>query len=68
MIPRTEHVDAVLELLQAFPPLPFSGHARSAKTTLAQQVARRYRGPRHRLDLEDPADLNRLWRILPCPQ
>ena len=60
MIPRKEHVGAVLELLQAFPAVAILGPRQIGKTTLAQQVARQYRGPRHRLDLEDPADLNRL--------
>ena len=60
MIPRKEHADAVLELLRGFPAVAILGPRQIGKTTLAQQVARRYRGPRHRLDLENPADLNRL--------
>lgn len=60
MIPRKNHVDAVHELLRAFPAVAILGPRQIGKTTLAKQVARQYRGPRHRLDLEDPADLNRL--------
>ena len=60
MIPRKEHVDAILELLRAFPAVAILGPRQIGKTTLARQVARQYRGPRHRLDLENPADLNRL--------
>jgi len=60
VIPRKEHVDAILELLRAFPAVAILGPRQIGKTTLARQVARQYRGPRHRLDLENPADLNRL--------
>ena len=60
MIPRKEHVDAILELLRVFPAVAILGPRQVGKTTLAQQVARRYPAPRHRLDLENPADLNRL--------
>ena len=60
MIPRKEHVDAILELLRACPAVAILGPRQIGKTTLARQVARQYRGPRHRLDLENPADLNRL--------
>ena len=36
------------------------GPRQIGKTTLARQVGREYRSPAHRLDLESPADLNRL--------
>ncbi len=60
MIPRTVHVGAILDRLRSFPVVAILGPRQIGKTTLAGQVARRYAGAAHRLDLEDPADLNRL--------
>lgn len=60
MIPRREHVNAVLERLSSFPAVAILGPRQIGKTTLARQVARASSGPTHRLDLENPADLNRL--------
>ncbi len=60
MIPRTVHVGAVLDRLRSFPVVAILGPRQIGKTTLAGQVARSYAGAAHRLDLEDPADLNRL--------
>ena len=60
MIPRTAHVGAILDRLRSFPVVTILGPRQIGKTTLAGQVARRYAGTAHRLDLEDPADLNRL--------
>ena len=60
VIPRKQHVATVLQRLRAFPVVAILGPRQIGKTTLAQQVGRAYRGPTHRLDLESPADLNRL--------
>lgn len=60
MIPRTQHVATLLERLRAFPVVGILGPRQIGKTTLAQQVALGYGGSTHRLDLERPADLNRL--------
>lgn len=60
MIPRSEHVEVILGRLQSFPAVAILGPRQIGKTTLAQQVARKAAGPVHWLDLENPADLNRL--------
>ena len=60
MIPRPAHAEAILSRLQAFSAVAILGPRQIGKTTLAGQVARRFDGPAHRLDLEHPADLNRL--------
>ena len=59
-IRRTEHVHTILQRLRTFPVVAILGPRQIGKTTLALQVARRYSGPAHRLDLDQPADLNRL--------
>ena len=60
MIRRQQHVDALLKRLRAFPIVTILGPRQIGKTTLACQVGRARSGPTHRLDLENPADLNRL--------
>ena len=60
VIPRSEHVDVILERLRSFPVVAILGPRQIGKTTLARQVARAGSGPAHRLDLENPVDLNRL--------
>ena len=60
MIPRKQHVATLLQRLRSFPVVAILGPRQIGKTTLAQQVGREYSGPTHRLDLESPADLNRL--------
>lgn len=60
VIPRTAHVRAIKERLGSFPVVAILGPRQIGKTTLARQVARGYSGSVHRLDLENPVDLNRL--------
>ena len=60
IVARSEHVYAVRERLDAFPVVAILGPRQIGKTTLAQQVADHSPEPAHRLDLEHPADLNRL--------
>lgn len=59
-IVRTEHIRALLGRLGAFPVVAILGPRQIGKTTLASQLADHHPGPVHRLDLEHPADLNRL--------
>ena len=60
MIHRKQHVDTLLRRLRAFPVVAILGPRQIGKTTLAHQVGREHPGQSHRLDLESPADLNRL--------
>ena len=60
MILRTQHVATLLQRLRVFPVVAILGPRQIGKTTLALQVGQEYPGPSHRLDLERPADLNRL--------
>ena len=60
MIHRKQHVDTLVQRLRAFPVVAILGPRQIGKTTLARQVGRAYQGSTHRLDLESPADLNRL--------
>ncbi len=60
VIPRSKHVEVILGRLKSFPAVAILGPRQIGKTTLAQQVARKAAGPVHWLDLENPADLNRL--------
>ena len=60
MIRRSTHIRALLQRLGAFPVVAILGPRQIGKTTLARQVADEHRGPVRRLDLENPADLNRL--------
>ena len=60
MIQRAGHVRTVLQRLRSFPVVGILGPRQIGKTTLARQVAKGYKGAAQRLDLENPADLNRL--------
>ena len=60
MIQRTGHVRTILRRLRSFPVVGILGPRQVGKTTLARQVAKGYKGMAQRLDLENPADLNRL--------
>ena len=60
MIQRTGHVRTILRRLRSFPVVGILGPRQVGKTTLARQVAKGYKGTAQRLDLENPADLNRL--------
>lgn len=60
MLRRTEHVRAILRRLRSFPVVAILGPRQIGKTVLARQVAQARSGVAHRLDLENPADLNRL--------
>ena len=60
MIRRVTHVRALLQRLSAFPVVVILGPRQIGKTTLARQVADEHGDPAQRLDLENPADLNRL--------
>ena len=60
MIERTDHVRTIRQRLRAFPVVAILGPRQIGKTTLARQVARAHGGRTHRLDLDQPADLDRL--------
>lgn len=60
MIRRATHIRTLLQRLGAFPIVAILGPRQIGKTTLARQVADECGSPVHRLDLENPADLNRL--------
>ena len=60
MIRRATHIRALLQRLSAFPVVAILGPRQIGKTTLARQVADEHGDPAQRLDLENPADLNRL--------
>ncbi len=60
MIQRTDHVRTVHRRLRAFPVVAILGPRQIGKTTLARQVAEAYPGRTEHLDLEHPADLERL--------
>ncbi len=60
LLPRDRHLDRVQALLGRHPAVAVLGARQVGKTTLAQQVGERFRGPVHRFDLEDPDDLARL--------
>ena len=60
MIERIGHVRAIRQRLRAFPVVAILGPRQIGKTTLARQVTEAHQGPAHHLDLEHPADLNRL--------
>ena len=60
MIERTDHVRTIRQRLRAFPVVAILGPRQIGKTTLARQVARAHGGRTERLDLDHPADLDRL--------
>ena len=60
MIDRTGHVRTVRQRLKQFPVVAILGPRQIGKTTLARQVTEAHAGRTHHLDLEHPADLNRL--------
>ncbi|MCY4200081.1 MAG: ATP-binding protein [Gammaproteobacteria bacterium] len=60
MIPRTAHVDNILDRLNLFPAVAILGPRQVGKTTLSEQTAAAFNGPSQRFDLENPRDLNRL--------
>ncbi len=60
VIDRPRHRNAVLRLLENHPVVAMLGARQVGKTTLALDLLKRRRGPGHRFDLEDPADLSRL--------
>jgi predicted AAA+ superfamily ATPase len=59
-IERTRHRQQVRRLLRRSPVVAILGARQVGKTTLARQIARGWRGPSVRFDLEDPADVARL--------
>ena len=60
MLYRREHLQRVRDLLRRHPVVAILGARQVGKSTLASQVARDFRGPIHRFDLEHPEDLRRL--------
>ena len=60
MIVRARHIDEVIRRLRIFEVVAILGPRQIGKTTLAKQVAERYRAQSHHFDLEDPAELSRL--------
>ena len=60
LLPRSRHLNRVLQLLGRHPAVGVLGARQVGKTTLAHQVGERFRGPVRRFDLEDPDDLARL--------
>jgi predicted AAA+ superfamily ATPase len=57
---RPTHLEEVARLLTARPVVAVLGARQVGKTTLARQIAARYRGPTTLFDLEDPRDQARL--------
>lgn len=60
MIARPRALAAVRTLLRRAPVVALLGPRQVGKTTLARAIAREWDGPVTHLDLEDPADLDRL--------
>ena len=60
MIERAQETGTVLALLRRYPVVGLVGARQVGKTTLAETVRRRFRGPSVRFDLEDPEDRARL--------
>lgn len=60
MLPRSLHLDALLERLARFPVVALLGPRQVGKTTLARQIAAGWSGPVKQFDLEDPDDQARL--------
>ncbi len=60
MIERNRELDTVLRLLRRCPVVAITGARQVGKTTLARQIAQRWKTPAAFFDLEDPQDLARL--------
>ncbi|MFA6002714.1 MAG: ATP-binding protein [Elusimicrobiota bacterium] len=60
MLDRAPHLHALLRRLKDNPVVALLGPRQVGKTTLAGQVAARWKGPTHWFDLEDERDLDRL--------
>ena len=60
MIPRTQHLDSLERQLADFPVVAILGARQVGKTTLARELAKRWKGPVRHFDLEDPDDQARL--------
>ncbi|MDD5657627.1 MAG: ATP-binding protein [Elusimicrobia bacterium] len=60
MIKRNAHLEILLRRLRENPVVGLLGPRQVGKTTLAGQVAARWRGPTRRFDFEDERDLDRL--------
>lgn len=60
MIERNRELDTVLRLLRRCPVVAITGARQVGKTTLARQIAQRWKTPAALFDLEDPQDLARL--------
>ena len=60
MIPRTQHQDAIRDLLRQFPVVGLIGARQVGKTTLARNLIAQQGGPVTVFDLEDPTDAARL--------
>lgn len=60
MVPRNGHRRAVERLLSRAPVVTLLGARQVGKTTLAREIARRWKGPTHVFDLESSADVARL--------
>ena len=60
MINRAKPLKVVEALIARSPVTAVLGARQVGKTTLARQVAKRFRAPVHWFDLEDPADVARL--------
>lgn len=60
MIDRSQHLEALEQQLAHHPVVAILGARQVGKTTLARQLAARWKGPVTVFDLEDPADLEAL--------
>jgi predicted AAA+ superfamily ATPase len=60
MLPRTVHLDQLVQRLSRFPVVALLGARQVGKTTLARQLAAAWVGPVRQFDLEDPDDQARL--------
>ena len=60
MIRRDRHIAEIIRRLRIFEVVAILGPRQIGKTTLAKQVAERYRTQSHHFDLEDPVALSRI--------
>ncbi len=60
MIRRDRHIAKIIRRLRIFEVVAILGPRQIGKTTLAKQVAERYRTQSHHFDLEDPVALSRI--------